>query len=204
MTGNSSINIDTSVTSFWQAWLNFRAGKRPTKAIDAFETNLEINLLRLVADVHHKTYTHGSYQRVVIAEKKRRDLAVSSVRDRVVHRLVYDYLVQLVDPRLDYDVWSCRPGKGLHGALQRTQSLLRSYPDAVIWRADIRKFFDHVQQDQLMNVIAKHTTNPQAIWLCQQITDSYNGLSKQASKQARYTDWQFNEPNLRQCILTRV
>ena len=179
MTDNSS--IDTSVTGFWRAWLNFRKGKRPTRAIDQFETRLETNLLQLAAEVNRQTYVHGGYQRVVIAEKKRRDLAVASVRDRVVHRLVYDFLVDVVDPHLDPDVWSCRPGKGLHAALERTQSMLRSYPEAWIWRTDISKFFDHVQHDQLLQAIRHHTTDPQAIWICQQITDSYNGL---ASKQA--------------------
>jgi hypothetical protein len=97
---------------------------------------------------------------------------------------VYDYLIDLVNPRLDYDVWSCRPGKGLHAALERTQALLRSYPNAFVWRADIRKFFDHVRHDELMKAIHQHTPSPQAIWLCLEITDSYNRLaSKQASKQ---------------------
>ncbi len=125
MTDNSSINppLDLSLTNIWQAWRAFRAGKKPSREIIIFESDLERNLLLLCADLNNGSYQHGGYSHRIVNEKKRRDIAVATVRDRVVHRLLYDYLVPLVDPKLDYDVWSCRKGKGLHQALFRTKHL---------------------------------------------------------------------------------
>lgn len=142
ITDNSS--IDFSLTNIWRSWIAFRKGKQPSQAITLFESELERNLLQLCADLNSDTYKHGDYNHRIVNEKKRRDIAVATVRDRVVHRMLYDYLVPLVDPKLDYDVWSCRKGKGLHQALLRTQTLTNKYSHDWVWRADIAKFFDNV------------------------------------------------------------
>ena len=118
ITDNSSINL--SLTNVWHAWVAFRHGKQPSRDICIFENDLEYNLLRLCADLNSGVYEHGGYHHRIVNEKKRRDIAVASVRDRVVHRLLYDYLVPLLDTRLDHDVWSCRRDKGLHKSLMRT------------------------------------------------------------------------------------
>lgn len=49
-------------------------------------------------------YEHGVYGYKIVNEKKRRDIAVAGVRDRIVHRLLYDYLVAICDKNFDYDV----------------------------------------------------------------------------------------------------
>lgn len=111
----------------------FRAGKKPSREITIFESDLELNLLRLCADLNSDSYEHGGYSHRIINEKKRRDIAVASVRDRIVHRLLYDFLVPAVDSKLDYDVWSCRTGKGLHHALERTEHLINKYDHGYCW-----------------------------------------------------------------------
>jgi RNA-directed DNA polymerase len=93
MTDNSS--IDLSLTNIWRSWAAFRSGKKPSREITKFEAELETNLLRLCADIYNGSYQHGAYNHRIINEKKRRDIAVATVRDRVVHRLLYDYLVPL-------------------------------------------------------------------------------------------------------------
>ena len=157
----------------------FRRGKQPSRDIRAFELELERNLLRLCADLHTGQYEHGGYHHRIVSEKKRRDIAVASVRDRVVHRLLYDYLVPVVDPRLDYDVWSCRQNKGLHKALKRTHHLLHDYSHGWIWRADISKFFDHVDHDVLKQCLLRFTSDISAQKVLDRVLASYihNGKS---------------------------
>lgn len=133
MTGNSS--IDTSLSNIWRSWRKFRAGKKPSRAILEFEAELEDNLLKLCADLNSGRYKHGNYSHKIVNEKKRRDIHVASVHDRVVHRLIYDYLVPIFDSSFDYDVWSCRTGKGLHGCLDRIADLSARYPISYVWRA---------------------------------------------------------------------
>lgn len=102
---------------------------------------------------------------------------MASVRDRVVHRLVYDYLVPLVDPKFDFDAWSCRKNKGLHACLIRTQRLLIRHKLAWIWRCDIHKFFDSVPHELLMNVVRKDVVCVRTRKLLEQIISSYHNTS---------------------------
>jgi retron-type reverse transcriptase len=164
-----------------------------------FEGDLERDLLLLCADLNTGWYRHNGYSHRIVNEKKRRDIAVASVRDRVVHRLLYDYLVPLVDPKLDYDVWSCRAGKGLHQALLRAKDLMTKYDHAWVWRADISKFFDNVDQASLKIILSRHIRDEKALELLGKVIDSYTIISSQSvSQSVRYTDWQSDEPNLRQ------
>ncbi len=160
------------------AWRAFRRGKKHSSAIDTFAYSLEQELAQLAHEVATRSYRHGGYQKVMVREKKRRDLAVASVRDRVIHRYVHDRLVDCYDASFDPDVWSCRRGKGLYGALARTQVLLARYPYAFVWRADIHKFFDHVDHARLERAVErKLEPSSELAWLCRQIIESYTTTS---------------------------
>lgn len=139
----------------------------------AFEADLERQLLLLVQDLATGTYKHDAYAHKIVNEKKRRDIWVATVRDRVVHRLLYDYLMKQIDARFDSDVWSCRPRKGLHGAIGRTQRLACRHRGAWVCRADVRKFFDHVDHSVLKQCLARVTQDDTALWLVEEIIDSY-------------------------------
>jgi retron-type reverse transcriptase len=154
MTDNSTSIFSLSL--IYNSWLNFRSGKKASRSIIYFEYNLEENLWHLWQDLLHGIYRHGAYTHRIVNEKKRRDIHVATVRDRVVHRLIYDYMISVIDPRLDYDVWSCRSGKGLHACVQRAARLSRRYPRAYVWRGDVQKFFDSVDHKILLEVLKRY------------------------------------------------
>jgi retron-type reverse transcriptase len=130
-------------------------------------------LLNLSSQICSRSYWHGSYKTKVIYEKKRRNISVAEVRDRVVHRLVYDYLVQIYDKSFDFDVYSSRKEKGLHKALSRTQFFLKSYYNCFVWRADISKFFENVDRSALLNTLEiKLEVDSLAMYLCCEIINS--------------------------------
>ena len=190
MTGNSSISI--TLTDIWHAWVAFRRGKKPSRIILQFESNLEENLLRLCHDLNSGQYEHQEYSHKIVNEKKRRDIYVASVRDRVVHRLLYDYLVPIIDPKLDFDVWSCRVGKGLHSCLTRTEKLLAKHPTAWVWRADITKFFDSVPHDTLTEVIDRQITCSKTKNILDKIVSSYTSQSdRQTDRQTDRQSYRF-------------
>ena len=157
----------------YKAWQNFRRGKKPSLEIDRFQYDLFANLEQLNRDITNHNYHHGGYRKITVQEKKRRDLAVATVRDRVVHRLVYDQLIEIFDKTFDPDVWSCRKNKGLHKCLIRTQRLLKKHHDDFIWRMDIAKFFDHVDHEILKTCLCRRVRNLQTIQVCNEIINSY-------------------------------
>src|SRR5436305_9586630 len=103
-----SVSIDASIEGLWRAWQAFAAGKRRTPAFDHFAYHLESNLRLLARELQNRTYRHGAYCTFTVRDPKRRQIAVAPIRDRVVHRLVYDALVARFDRLFLFDVWSCR------------------------------------------------------------------------------------------------
>ena len=110
---------------------------------------------------------------MIVTDNKRRQIAVATIRDRVVHRLCYEYLVRQFDKTFSYDAWSCRRGKGVTAGIERTQRLLLKYPRSIVWRADVTKFFDNVDHATLRKLLARRVPDSKARWLLDEIIRSY-------------------------------
>jgi retron-type reverse transcriptase len=149
-----SESIDLSLENIWRSWFTFRKGKNFTAELHTFQYHLEKNLYDLFCELNSGQYRHGGYRTFVVCDNKRREISVSTIRDRVVHRIIYDYLNEIYDKTFIYDAWSCRVGKGLLGAIQRIQIFLQKYPNSYIWKADVKKFFDSVDHEALLNILS--------------------------------------------------
>lgn len=162
----------------WNCWLKYKKGKRKTIDYLQFEENLERNLLGLAEQLQSGAYRHGTYRSFEVKENKKRLISVASVRDRLVHRLLYEYLVPIIDHKLDFDVWSCRGGKGLVAAVFRCGQLVQKYGRGYFWRADISRFFASVDKDILMSLIKAMIPDALAVKLLREVVASYPvGLS---------------------------
>ncbi len=157
----------------WRAWQRFARGKRRTPALDHFAYHLERNLRVLEFELQTRTYRHGAYLTFTVSDPKRRVIAVAPIRDRVIHRLAYDALVEDFDRRFLFDVWSCREGKGLHAAIDRVQRFLAAFPRCVVWRADVARFFESVDHEVLRSCLRRRVSDPQSWFVLDQIIDSY-------------------------------
>lgn len=174
MTGNSSIDI--SLADVWRSFVAFRTGKKSSRAIVEFEYNLLDNIIKLATELQTGSYKHGPYAHMIVNDNKRRDIAVASVRDRVVHRLLYDYLVTIWDKTFIYDAWSCRQNKGLHGAIDRAQKFMWQYKDGWLWRGDITKLFDSVDKHTMKQLLRRRVNDPTALWLLDEVIDSHSSF----------------------------
>ena len=154
-----------------RSFVAFRRGKRVSRDLVEFEYDLAQNLLTLLNEINRGEYRHGPYRALTISDRKRRDLAIAAIRDRIVHRYIYDCLVRKYDRTFDPDVFSSRPGKGLHRALVRVQDLLIRHPDSTIWRLDIHKFFSHVDHEVMKYILAKRASP--LLSLCNEVIDSF-------------------------------
>jgi len=170
--GNESIGL--GLKDIYRSWLRYRKGKKHSKDLDYFQYNLEKELFYLHYDLNNNIYIHGGYERFTVRDNKTREISVALVRDRILHRLLYDYLVKVYDETFIYDVWSCRKGKGLHACLNRTQEFLRKNPNAYIWKCDIKKFFDNVDHKILKELVERKIADRKAINLINAVIDSYH------------------------------
>lgn len=142
---------------------------------------LEENLFRLHKDLNLGRYKHGPYCQFTVFDNKKRDIIVPPIRDRVVHRMIYEYLVHIFDKTFIYNVWSCRKDKGLQGAIERTQFFANKYANGFVWRADIKKFFDSVNQGVLLKCIERRIADLPTLQIIREVIFSYQtpGLDKE-------------------------
>jgi len=169
-----NVSIDLGLENIWKSWFKFKKGKIKTLELDRFQYFLEKNINELWRDLNSVDYRHGGYQKFTVNDNKRREISVAAIRDRVVHRLLYEYLVDIFDKNFIEDVWSCRKNKGLIGAIEKTQEFLEKYPRSFVWRSDVRKFFDSVDHECIKNILTRTVSDPQAVNLIEKIINSYS------------------------------
>lgn len=168
----------TSTEKLFQAFLEFRKGKRKRKDIQEFERNLEDNLFDLQSRLRSKTYKHGSYYSFYVQDPKQRHIHKAQVSDRVVHHLLYMFLYEIFDKTFIYDSYSCRLNKGTHKGVKRLEKFARivskNYTKPC-WalKLDIRKFFVSVDHQILINLLQRKVKDLDILWLLKQVIGSF-------------------------------
>ncbi len=172
MTGYGSIDI--SVANLWHSYCEYQKGKKRTYEFHDFTYNLEAELFTLHDDLADRSYQPGKYRYFEVTDNKKRTISVAPLRDKIVHRLIYDYLVKIYDKTFIYDAWSCRKGKGLHKAIARAQYFLMKYSDCNVWRCDVKKFFDSVSHKILLEIIKFRIKDTVSLALIEKNIKSYD------------------------------
>jgi retron-type reverse transcriptase len=146
-----------SLDNIFAAWRKFRRGKAGKKDVMNFELHLEDNIFSLYEDLEKCNYKHSSYKHFQIFDNKKRDIYKAEVRDRVVHQIMYDYLLSLFEPEFISDSYSSRLGKGQYKAIGAFRYFIKlSESDgkqSFVLKCDIKKYFDSVDQKILIDLI---------------------------------------------------
>lgn len=160
------------------AWREFSRGKKNKKDVQKFEFNLEDNLFVLHESLKNKTYQHAKYTAFSICDPKLRKIHKATVKDRVLHHATFRILYLIFDKNFIFDSYSCRIGKGTHRAILRLEKFARkvsknNHSNIFALKCDIKKFFDSVDQDILLEIIKNKIDNSDALLLLEIIIKSF-------------------------------
>ena len=130
-----------------------RMGCGWTEETTKFFFHLEPELITLQREMLDGSYRPGAYRFFEVRDPKRRTIAVAPFRDRVAHHSVVAVMEPIFEPCFIHDSYATRKGKGTHLAVEKTQSFCRRWP----WymRMDVEKFFDSVNHDILLRLVAR-------------------------------------------------
>lgn len=167
-----------SKENIFAAWREFQKGKMGKQDVLIFSEHFEQHLLRLHADLMNGKYRHGPYTRFLIHDPKLRNIAKASVRDRVLHHAICRVITPNFDKAFVYDAYSSRKTKGVHRAIERFQSLAQKLSQnntQTVWvlKCDVRKFFDNVSHDRLLELCAKRIQDSLVMAILKNILDSF-------------------------------
>ena len=84
--------------------------KRSKQAVEAFEFDLEKNLVSLRRDLLERTYLPGPFRTFTITDPKPRLISAAPYRDRVVHHALCNVLEPIFERSFVFDSYACRRG----------------------------------------------------------------------------------------------
>ncbi len=174
-TYNSIISIENLLLT----WEKFLRGKRRKKDVIKFQAELATNITSLYTDLKNKTYTHGPYSAFNISDPKPRNIHKATVRDRVLHHLIYKELYRHFHERFIFDSYSCRKNKGTHRALDRFRDFAGKVSKnhtrtCYVLKCDIKKFFASVDHAVLMKILERHIADADIRELILNIISSFH------------------------------
>ena len=151
----------------------FRRQKRQASAgvdgitVADYEQNLEANLQDLCTRVHTGRYRPQPVRRVYIpkADGGRRPLGVPTLEDKIVQGAVAEMLSAIYEVDFLGFSYGFRPGRNPHQALSSLHTAIMSQRVNWVLDADIRSFFDSVDHEWLLRMLAHRIADPRVLRL---------------------------------------
>ncbi|HOW72829.1 MAG TPA: reverse transcriptase domain-containing protein [Phycisphaerae bacterium] len=147
-------------------------GKRGRSAVQAFNFDLEEELLRLRTELMDGSYKPGAFRTRWITLPKPRLVSAAPYRDRVAHHALMNVMEPILDRHFHPDSYACRKGKGTHGAADRLQTLMRKHRYAL--QCDIQKFFPSIDHEILKGTFRRLIKDRRVLGLMNLIVNASN------------------------------
>lgn len=122
--------------------------------------NLEKNLEHLLAELKSKTYRPGRSICFVVTKPVPREIFAADFRDRIVHHLLVNEIIDYAQKRFAFDSYACLKNKGTHKAVSRLKKFIsrifkNKTDEAYYAQLDIKGFFMAINHDTLYGLAEK-------------------------------------------------
>jgi retron-type reverse transcriptase len=163
-----------SIKNLILAWRKARKGKTTKDYIVKFEKDLPFHLKYLNKELYSQTYCPKPLKTFILRDPKTRKISKSEFRDRVVHHALCNIIEPIFDKTFIYDNCASRKGKGVLLALNRFEDFRRKLTNnftskGFCFKADIKHYFEEIDQDILLEIIKRKIKCEKTIWLVKQI-----------------------------------
>ncbi len=139
-------------------------------SIDLFEANLELNLASLMADLKSRgSYLPMPLRRVYIPKDRVfwRPIGIPAVRDRVAQQVIRALLEPIFEPSFSEFSFGFRPLRNAHQAVEAILSF-REQGFKVVVDADIKGFFDNINHDLIIDLVAQRVADGNILQIIRQ------------------------------------
>ncbi len=169
-----------SLDNIFRAWEIFRRGKASKADVMDFEMHLEDNIFCLFEQLHNSQYKHSPYKYFQIFDNKKRDIYKAEVRDRIVHQIIYEYLLLLFKPIFIRDSYASLIDKGQYHAINAfryfTKLAMGHKNNCYVLKCDVRKYFDNIDQNILFSLIKEKISCGKILGIIKEIMSSYDSI----------------------------
>lgn len=154
---NVILNRDNLNEAFEKVRINKGAAGVDAKDIEATRAYLKEHKTELLMLIRTGKYKPQPVRRVEIPKPDggKRALGIPTVTDRVIQQAIVQVLTPILDPKFSEFSYGFRPNRSAHQAIAKAQSYIDEGYHYVV-DIDLEKFFDRVQHDKLMSLMAKY------------------------------------------------
>lgn len=154
---NVILNRDNLNEAFEKVRKNKGAAGVDAKDIEATRQFLKENKVQLIEAIRTGKYKPQPVRRVEIPKPDggKRLLGIPTVTDRVIQQAVVQVLSPILDPKFSEHSYGFRPNRSAHQAIEKAKAYIDEGYNFVV-DIDLEKFFDRVQHDKLMSLMAKY------------------------------------------------
>jgi retron-type reverse transcriptase len=179
-------NLYSQLCSYDNLLLAFKkAKKRKARKpyVLEFEASLEANLKQFQWELQNETYLPTPLKTFIIREPKTRKISKSHFRDRIIHHAICNIIEPIFQKTFIYDSFANQKGKGTHLALRRFDYFKRkvsrnNFISCYVLKADVKHYFDTVDQNILIKIISKKIKDEKLISLIRKILENHKTKEK--------------------------
>ena len=146
-----------------------------------FEMQLEDNVFSLYKVLVRGTYVHSPYKYFQIFDNKKRSIFKAEVKDRIIHQIIYDYLISLFEKDFISDSYASRKNKGQYKAVDTFRYFTKlascDSKKCFVLKCDVKKYFDNIDHNILLDLISAKITDSNILIIIKSIIYSYNSES---------------------------
>jgi group II intron reverse transcriptase/maturase len=145
---------------------NAASGVDRVSAIE-YELNLEENIHQLVEDLKRKRYRAKLVRRVLIPKEngKTRPLGIPATQDKLLQVAVKRLLEAIYEQDFSHSSFGYRPNIGALDAVDELTIKLQFGRYNFVVEADIKGFFDNLNHDELLKMLAERVDDKALLWL---------------------------------------
>ena len=141
--------------------------------VDELRTVLWDSWAFIKADILDGTYIPSPVKRVEIPKPNggKRSLGIPTVLDRLIQQATNQVLMKVYDEDFSESSFGYRPNRGAHKAIRQAQAYLNEGYAQVV-EIDLQKFFDTVNHDRLMSILAEEIKDKRVLRLIRKYLQS--------------------------------
>lgn len=163
----------TGFTNLYHCWLKARQNKSQSLRVQRFGSDPLRYLTTIQARLRDRSFEFGPYKTFTVQEKKFRFVVDAPMKDRVVHWMLYEYMLPIWQPRFIADTYGNLPGRGTHAAVQRLAQFARTPNAKWVLQLDISKYFYSVNHSLLKARILRYIGDQNLRTLLVDLVDSF-------------------------------
>ena len=151
---------------------------RPAKGVDnitceEFDANKKEELKQLQIELKEHRYEIQPVKKVTIyKDEKAREIAISSMRDKVVQQSVAAELSRIYEPYFSKSVYAYRSGYSALVALDKIEKYIQGKDKYWVLKLDIEHFFDNVSHSVLLEMLKQRIREADMLQLIKSILET--------------------------------